>query len=95
MEIDILGIGAASMGTGLEANSKLRFLFRWWAVPIGLASMIAALPVAVLSFGCYGAAMLLGKVRPLRDAYEFLSRTYDWILDRLGQRVLRLSLIHI
>src|SRR6202161_823617 len=41
------------------------------------------------SIGCYGAAQLLGKIRPLRDAYQFLSRTYDRFLDRLGQKVLR------
>ena len=56
---------------------------------MGLASMAAALPVAVLSFGCYGVAVFLGRVRPLRDAYEFLSRAYDRIIDRLGQEVLR------
>jgi len=56
---------------------------------MGLASMVAALPVAALSFGCHGAASLLGKVRPLRDAYEFLSRAYDRVLDRLAQTILR------
>jgi len=56
---------------------------------MGLASTVVALPVAALSFGCYGAAMFLGRIRPLRDAYEFLSRAYDRILDRLGQKVLR------
>ena len=69
------------------ANPRLGF--RWCGVPIALASMAAVLLVAVLSFGCYGAAMLLGRVRPLRDAYEFLSRAYDRILDRLGQEVLQ------
>src|SRR6266850_1599394 len=45
--------------------------------------------VDALSFGCYGAAMFLGRVRPLRDAYEYLSRAYDRVFDRLGQKVLR------
>jgi fatty acid desaturase len=45
--------------------------------------------VAVLSFGCHGVAMLLGRVRPLRDSYEFLSRAYDWVLERLGQKILQ------
>jgi fatty acid desaturase len=89
MEMDNAGIGAASMVMSFGAKSKLRFLFRWWAVLLGLASMVAALPVAALSFGCYGAARFLGKVRPLRDVYEFLSRAYDRVLDRLGQEVLR------
>ena len=54
-----------------------------------MASLIAIAPVAVISFGSDGAAMLLGRIRPLRDAYQFLSRAYDRFLDRLGQKVLR------
>ena len=77
------------MAMTLGAKPKLLFLFQWFAVLMGLASMVAALPVAALSFGCYGAAMFLGRVRPLRDGYEFLSRAYDRGLDRLGQEVLR------
>jgi hypothetical protein len=56
---------------------------------MGSASIVAALAVATLSFGCYGTAMSLGRARPLRNAYEILSRAYDWVLDRPGQRVLR------
>jgi fatty acid desaturase len=50
---------------------------------------VAALPVAALSFGCYGAAGLLGKIRPLRDSFEFVSGAYDRVIERLGQKVLR------
>src|SRR5271156_5934468 len=89
MEIDYPGIGAASMAMRFGANSKLRFLFRSSAVLMGLASTVAALPVAVLSFGGYGVALLLGRVSPLRVAYEFVSRAYDRLLARLGQKVLR------
>jgi fatty acid desaturase len=89
MEIDNPGVGAASIAMNFGDKPKLLFLFRWWAVLMGLASTVAALPVAALSFGCYGAAMILRRVRPLRDAYEFLSRAYDRVLDRLGQQVLR------
>jgi len=89
MEIDNPEIGAASMAMSLGAKPKLLFLFRWFAVLMGLASMVAALPVAAFSFACYGVAMFLGRVRPLRDAYEFLSRAYDRVLVRLGQEVLR------
>ncbi len=56
---------------------------------MALASVAAISLAAALSFGCYGAAKLLGRVRPLRDAYEFLSRAYDRSIDRLGQEVLR------
>jgi len=59
------------------------------AVLMGLASAVAVLPVAVLSFGCDGVARLLGKVRPLREAYKFLSRGYDLVLERLGKVVLQ------
>ena len=77
------------MTMSLESKPKLLFLFQWFAVLMGVASLVAALPVAVLSFGCYGAVLLLAKIRPLRDGYEFLSRTYDWMLYRLGEKVLR------
>ena len=77
------------MAMSFGANSKLRFLFRLWAALIGLASTVAVLPVAVLSFGSYGAAIFLGKIRPLRGAYEFLSRAYDRVIERLGKEVLQ------
>jgi fatty acid desaturase len=89
MEIYNPELGTSSMTISWGAKPKLLFLFQGFAVLMGLASAVAALPVAALSFGCYGAAMFLGKVRPLRDAYEFLSRAYDRVLDRLGQKVLR------
>jgi fatty acid desaturase len=82
-------LGTSSMTMSFGAKPKLIFLFQWFAVLIGLASAVAALPVAALSFGCYGAAMLLGRIRPLREAYQFLSQAYDRVLDRLGQKVLR------
>ena len=71
------------------ATSKLLLLYQGFAVLLGLASTVAVLPVAALSFGGYGAAVLLGRVRPLRAAYALLSRMYDRVLDRLGQAVLR------
>ncbi|MGA7914497.1 MAG: fatty acid desaturase, partial [Candidatus Acidiferrales bacterium] len=37
----------------------------------------------------YGAAEILGKARPLRDAYEFLSRAYDRFIEWLGAKILR------
>ncbi len=89
MEIDNPEIGAASMAMSFGAKPKFLLLFQWFAVLMGLASAVAALPVAALSFGSYGAAMFPGRVRPLRDAYEFLSRAYDRVVDRLGQEVLR------
>jgi fatty acid desaturase len=56
---------------------------------MGMASVVAALPVAALSFGCYAAAKPLEKIRPLYRAYGFLSRTYDRMIARLGQTILR------
>jgi fatty acid desaturase len=56
---------------------------------MGLASIAAVSIVGTLSFAGYGAAKLLGKVRPLRDAYQFLSRTYDRFIEGLGREILR------
>jgi fatty acid desaturase len=89
MEIDNPEIGAASTAMSLGVKPKLLFIFRSWAVLMALASTAAALPVGALSFGCYAAAMFLGRVRPLRDAYEFLFGAYGRVLDRFGQEVLR------
>jgi fatty acid desaturase len=87
MEIENSDIVSASVATSL--GTKPRFI--WWGlgVPIAVASLIAIAPVALLSFGSYGAAMLLGKIRPLRDAYQYLSGACDRLIDRLGQKVLR------
>jgi len=74
-------------GKGLGVVSAIAFAL--FAVPVALASVAAVSLVAVPSLGFYGAAALLGKIRPLRDAYQFLSRKYDQFLDRLGQEVLR------
>src|ERR1700693_1279887 len=71
----------------LREQSKLAL--RWFSVPVALASIAAVTLVAVPSLAFCAAATLLWKIRPLRDAYQFLSRTYDQLLDRLGQRVLR------
>jgi fatty acid desaturase len=89
MEIYNPEVGTSSMTISLGAKPKLLFLFQGFAVLIGLASAVAALPVGALSFGCYGAAMVLGRVRPLHAAYEFFSRAYDGVLNRLGQKILR------
>ncbi len=56
---------------------------------MALASAGAISLVALLSFGSYGAVMILGRVRPLRNAYQFLSRAYDRLLDQLGREVLQ------
>ncbi len=88
MEIYHPEIGTSSLTMSFAAKPKLLFLYQSWAVLLGLASAVAALPVAVLSFGCYGAALLLGKVRPVRDGYQFFSRAYDRVLLRIGRKVL-------
>jgi fatty acid desaturase len=66
-----------------------KLLIRALAVLVALASIAAVSVVATLSFACYGAATLLGRIAPLRDAYQFLSRAYVRFIDRLGQEVLR------
>jgi fatty acid desaturase len=63
--------------------------FRLFSVPVALASVAAITLVAAPSLGLYAAATLLSKIRPLREAYQFLSRTYDRLIDRVGEKVLR------
>jgi fatty acid desaturase len=82
-------IGTSSITMSLGDKPKLLFLFQFWAVVMGVASALAALPVAALSFGSYGAAVLLRKIRPLCDGYEFVSGGYDRVVAALGKKVLR------
>jgi hypothetical protein len=81
-------LGASSMAMSFGARPKLLFLFQWFAILMGLASLLAALPVAVLSFTAWGLAAILGKVWPLREAYQFFSRTYDGVLSRVARKIL-------
>lgn len=89
MEIANPEIGAASLAISFKTKPRLLFLFQWFAVLLAFASVAAALPVIVLSFGSYATAGLLARLRPLREACDFLSRAYDRLIDRLGQKVLR------
>src|ERR1700693_3545460 len=73
----------------LSLGAIPKLLIRAVAVLIAWASTATVLLVAVPSIGCYLVAKLLDKIRPLHDAYQFLSRTYDRFIDRLGQKVLR------
>jgi fatty acid desaturase len=66
-----------------------KLVLRYWALLMGLASVAAVSLVGALSFAFYEVAMLFGRVRPLRNAYQFLSRAYDRFLERLAQKVLR------
>jgi fatty acid desaturase len=80
---------AEKNGRAFRARATGKILVRCVTVPIGLASIAAAALVGVLSFGCYGVATLLERVRPVRDAYQFISHGYDRLLERLGNEVLR------
>src|SRR5580700_11219199 len=73
----------------LSLGAIPKLLIHAVAVLIALASTATVLLVAVPSIGCYLVLRLLGKIRPLHNAYQFLSRTYDRFIDRLGQKVLR------
>ena len=81
--------GGASLALQVGAKPKSLFFTRCWQLFIALASMLAAAPAAVLSFGAYGAVLLLEKVPPLRAAYEFLSNSYDRALARVAPKILR------
>jgi fatty acid desaturase len=73
----------------MRLEAIARVVVRSLAALMGLASIASVSIVGTLSFAGYGAAKLLGKVRPLRDAYQFLSRTYDRFIEGLGREVLR------
>src|SRR5271163_3624568 len=76
-------------GTSMNSTANPKLGLRWCGVPIALASTGAIALVALFSFGCYYAVMTLGRVRPLRNAYRFVFRAYDRLIDRLGQEVLQ------
>lgn len=71
------------------AAAVARLVVRPVALLMGFASIAALALEGALSMGCYGAAKLLGKIRPLRDGYQLLSRAYDQFIERLGREVLR------
>ncbi len=73
----------------LSLGALPELVLRCWAVLMALASTMAVSLVAVLSVGSYLAVSLLAKIRPLRHAYQLLSRAYDRFLDRLGHKILR------
>ena len=80
---------AASWTLNFDARTKPLFLSRCWAAVIAAASLVAALPVAVVSFGAYVVALFLERIPPVRTSYDFLSRSYDQLLARVASKVLR------
>jgi Fatty acid desaturase len=87
MQVESPDIGATFVPTSLATRPKL--LWWWFAIPLAIASAVAIAIVAAVSFAWYGAATILGMIRPLRATYQFLSGAYDRLLQRLGQKVLR------
>ena len=64
-------------------------VLRSFAALIGLASIAAVSIMGAISMAGYGIAKLLEKVPPIRATYQFLSLTYDHLIERIGLRVLR------
>src|SRR5271170_2966885 len=77
-----------SLSRSMNFGAKPKLGFRWCGVPIAMASTGVISLVALLSFGGYGASVILGRVRPLRNAYQFLSRAYGRLLHHVGHEVL-------
>jgi fatty acid desaturase len=75
--------------SAIKPEAMRKLLRRFLEIPMGLASVAAISLVGALSFGLYGVGMILEKLRPLRGAYQFLSRAYDRFIDQLGQVALR------
>src|SRR5271168_4383711 len=82
------GAGAATVRPTLSVGAGFRAAFRWLAVLTAAASIVAVLLVGAISMGCYALVAVLGKIRPLREAYQFISGVYDRLIERLGQKVL-------
>jgi len=62
---------------------------RSFAALVGLASIAAVSIMGALSMAGYGVARLLATIPPLRFTYQFLSTTYDRLIDRIGHKILR------
>src|SRR5580692_8445945 len=83
------GAVAATVRPTLSVGAGFRAAFRWLAVLTAVASIVAVLLVGAISMGCYAVAAVLGKIRPLREAYQYVSGVYDRLIERLGQKILR------
>src|ERR1700734_3042419 len=86
---DVRNAPAKAYWPALTFEAIPKLLIHGVAVLIALGSTAAVLLVAVPSIGCYLVATLLGKIRPLGDSYQFLPRTFDRVIDAVGQKVLR------
>ena len=80
---------AHSYRPAIPARTIGKILLRSLSVPVAFASIVAASIEGTFSVGLYGAALLFGKVRPVREAYQYLSHAYDRFIRRLGHEVLR------
>jgi hypothetical protein len=90
MEIANSELGASSMVMSFGSKPKLLvFFFQSCALLLGVASILAALPIVALSFTAYALALVLVRIPPLRLAYQSLSGFYDRLLARLGAKILR------
>src|SRR5271155_4640924 len=83
------GAGEATVRPTLSVGAQFRAAFRWLAVLTAVASIVAVLLVGAISMGCYAVVAVLGKIRPLREVYQYISGVYDGLIKRLGQKVLR------
>ena len=82
--------GSRTFWRAMRIEAIARVVARYLAALMGAASIAAVSIMGTLSLAGYGAAKLLGKVRPLRDAFQSLSRTYDRFIEGLGRKVLRI-----
>lgn len=88
-EADLNDVQKDTSSRASAPAALLKLAARGFALLMGVASIAAIAIVGALSVTFYGLAKLLGKIPPLRIAYQFLSRTYDNFIDWLGKKVLR------
>ena len=72
-----------------KLQSVPKLAVRSVAAVIALGSIAAVAIVGALSMAGYAIAELLEKIPPARATFQFLSRTYDHLIERLGQKILR------
>src|ERR1700678_734432 len=83
------GAVATTVRPTSSVGAQFRATFRSLAVLTAVASIAAVLLIGAISMGCYAVVALLGKIRPLREAYQYISGVYDRLIERLGQQILR------
>jgi fatty acid desaturase len=72
-----------------KLQSLPKLTVRSLAAVVALGSIAAVAIMGALSMAGYAIAKLLEKIPPVHATYQFLSSTYDHLIDRLARKILR------